>query len=226
MGVAHVALDLRLGHQGRHGVHHHHVHGAGADQGLGDLQRLLAGVGLGHIQIVHHHAQTLGIDRVQGVLGVDKGRRAAQLLGLGHHVQSDGGFTGGLRAENLDDPAPGHAAHAQGDVQIDASRGDGGDVQLHDGSLAELLFDLRKGYFKGFFLIQHSDTVLLDSCIQYTICPSFRTEFSLGKGPINNSVCDELPPQQIQGVEHGQPPDAVSVPGEMELLHLHAVGRG
>ena len=30
--VAHLALDLRPGHESRHAVHHHHVNGAGADQ--------------------------------------------------------------------------------------------------------------------------------------------------------------------------------------------------
>ena len=45
--VAHLTLDLRPGHQRRHRVHHNHVNGVGTHQGLGDLQRLLAGVRLG-----------------------------------------------------------------------------------------------------------------------------------------------------------------------------------
>ena len=188
VGVAHVALDLRLGHQGRHGVHHHHVDGAGADQGFGDLQGLLAGVRLGHVEIVHVDAQALGINRIESVLRVDEGRRAAHLLSLSHHMEGDGGLAGGLGSEDLDDPSPGDASHAQGDVEVDAARGDGGDVQiggvvpqLHDGPLAELLFDLRKGYFKGFFLIQHSDTVLLVSFFYSTINRSVRTVFSSQK---------------------------------------------
>ncbi len=47
VGVAHLALELGLGHQRGHRVDHQHVDGAGAHQHLGDLQALLAGVRLG-----------------------------------------------------------------------------------------------------------------------------------------------------------------------------------
>ena len=39
------------------------------------------------------------------MLRVDKGRLAAVLLGLGHDVEGQGGFTGGLRSVDLDDAA-------------------------------------------------------------------------------------------------------------------------
>src|SRR6185437_6555486 len=44
--IAHLAVELGLGHQGRHRVHHQHVHRARAHQRLGDLERLFAVVGL------------------------------------------------------------------------------------------------------------------------------------------------------------------------------------
>ena len=52
VGVAHLALDLRARHQGRHRVDHQvHVDGAAAHQHLGDLQGLLAVVRLRHQQV-------------------------------------------------------------------------------------------------------------------------------------------------------------------------------
>ena len=46
VAVAHVALDLGAGREGGDGVDHHDVDGAGADEHVGDLERLLTGVGL------------------------------------------------------------------------------------------------------------------------------------------------------------------------------------
>ena len=50
--VAHVALDLGARHQRRHGVDHQHVDRAGTHQRVGDLERLLAVVGLGDEEVV------------------------------------------------------------------------------------------------------------------------------------------------------------------------------
>ena len=47
------------------------------DQGLGDLQGLLAGVRLGDEQVVDVHAELAGVDGIQRVLGVHEGRHAA-----------------------------------------------------------------------------------------------------------------------------------------------------
>ena len=60
MALAHVAVDLGLGHQRRHRVDDDDVHRARAHQRLADLQRLLAGVGLGDVQLVNVDAQSLG----------------------------------------------------------------------------------------------------------------------------------------------------------------------
>ena len=56
MGVAHLALDLGPGHERGHRVDHEHVERARADQHVGDLERLLTGVGLGDQQLVDVHA--------------------------------------------------------------------------------------------------------------------------------------------------------------------------
>jgi hypothetical protein len=73
VGVAHFAVELGLGDEGGNGVDDQHVDGAGADQGLGNLQRLLAAIGLRNQQVVHIHAELFGVAGVERVLGVDKG---------------------------------------------------------------------------------------------------------------------------------------------------------
>ena len=60
--------------------------GSGANQHVGDLERLLPGVGLGDEQLVDIDPDRLGIDRVEGVLGVDEGGDPTVALGLGHDV--------------------------------------------------------------------------------------------------------------------------------------------
>ena len=114
VGVAHLALQLGLGGQRGDRVDHDDVHRAGAHQHLGDLQRLLAAVGLRHQQVVGAHAQLAGVADVQGVLGVDEGADAARPLGLAHHVQGQGGLARGLRPVDLDDAAAGQAAARRG----------------------------------------------------------------------------------------------------------------
>ena len=37
MGIAHIAVDFRLGHQSGHRIHHHHVNRVASDQGFGNL---------------------------------------------------------------------------------------------------------------------------------------------------------------------------------------------
>src|SRR3712207_79005 len=113
-----------------------------------DLQRLLAGVRLGHQQGVGVHAELLRVLGVQRVLGVDERRDAAGALGVGHGVQRDGRLAGGLRAVDLDDPATGQPADAQRDVERDGPGGDHLDggaalvTEAHDRALAELTVDL------------------------------------------------------------------------------------
>ncbi len=83
VGVAHFAVELGLGDERGDRVDDQHIDGAGADQGFSDFEGLLAAIGLRDEQIVHVHAELLGVGGVEGVLGVDKSRQAALLLRLG-----------------------------------------------------------------------------------------------------------------------------------------------
>jgi hypothetical protein len=71
--VAHLALDLGLGRQRRDRVDDDHVHRARAHQHVGDLERLLAGVGLARSAAPRVDAELLRVLRVERVLGVDEG---------------------------------------------------------------------------------------------------------------------------------------------------------
>ena len=88
--VAHLAFDLGLGYQRRHRVDHDDVHAARAHEHVGDLEPLLAGVGLGDQQVAHVHAELAGVDRVERVLGVDVGRDPARFLHLGDDLKAQG----------------------------------------------------------------------------------------------------------------------------------------
>ncbi len=159
--VAHVALNLRLRHERRDGVDHHDVHSPRPHEHVGNLQGLLAVVGLRHQQLFHLHAQLAGVVDVEGVLGVDEGRHAAELLRLGDGVQGERGLARALRTVHLDDAPPGKAADAQGDVQRDRARPDDlqvglgllRSVEAHDRALAVLLLDPDQRQLKGLLAI-------------------------------------------------------------------------
>ena len=104
------------------------VDGAGGDQLVGDLQRLLAVVGLRDQQLLGADAQLAGVADVQRVLGVDEGADAAGALGLGDRVQGQRGLPRRLGAVDLDDPAARQTAHAERHVEADGAGGD--DVDL------------------------------------------------------------------------------------------------
>ena len=83
VGVTHVALDLGARHERGDRVDDDDVHAAGSDQGLGDLERLLAGVGLADQELVDVDADVLGVAGIERVLGVDEGHDAAVALRVG-----------------------------------------------------------------------------------------------------------------------------------------------
>ena len=158
--LAHLALDLGLGRQRRHRVDDHDVDRAGAHQHVGDLQRLLAVVGLRDQQLVHVHAELARVVRVERVLGVDEGGGAAQLLHLGDHRQGQRRLAGRFRAVDLDDAAARQPADAERDVEPERAGGNHLDVlrhlgfaEPHDRALAELLLDLREGGLQGLALV-------------------------------------------------------------------------
>ena len=94
MRLAHFAIELGAGGQRGHGVDHHDVQRVAFHQRFADVQRFLAGVGLGDEQVVDVDADLLGIARIKRVLGIDEGRRAACLLGVGDHMGDERGFSG------------------------------------------------------------------------------------------------------------------------------------
>ena len=148
--VAHVAFQLLPRHQRRHRVHHHHVHCAGLNQRLRNLQRFVAAVGLRHQQVVHIHAQLARVDSIQGVLGIDERRHPALLLRFGNHVQRQRGLAARLGTKNLYYAPARHATHAQRRIQRQAAGGNHCHrnqrrslPQTHDGPFAEVLFNLR-----------------------------------------------------------------------------------
>ena len=157
--VAHLAFQFGTRHQGRHGVHDQDVDGTGAYQSVGDLQGLLAGVGLRNQQLVDVDPELLGINRIERVLGVDEGAGAAVLLSLGHAVQRHRGLAGAFRAVDLHDPTARQAADAERDVEPQGAGRDhfGLDhpilAEAHDRALAEGLLDLAESRTECFFLV-------------------------------------------------------------------------
>jgi hypothetical protein len=80
--VAHLALELGARRQRRNRIDHQHINRAGAHQRIGDLQRLLAGIGLRNQQLIEIDAELAGIDRIERMLGIDEGRRCRPSSGL------------------------------------------------------------------------------------------------------------------------------------------------
>jgi hypothetical protein len=70
------------------------------------------------------------------VLGVDERGDAPLGLGLGDHVQADGGLARTFRAVDLDDAAARDPAYAERDVHRERARRDDPDA-VHTGMLAE-----------------------------------------------------------------------------------------
>ena len=119
MAVAHFAFKLRLRHQGGDGIDNQHVNRARTHQSVGDLQSLLAGVRLRDQQLVDIDAEFAGVAGVEGVLGVDEGAGAAGFLGLGDHMQREGGFPRTFRSVNFNNPAAWQAADTKANIQTD-----------------------------------------------------------------------------------------------------------
>ena len=117
MSVSHLTLDLGTWHQCGHRVDDDDIEGAGADQHVGDLQRLLTCVWLRNQHLVDVDSECLGIDGVEGMLGIDKGGNTSISLCLGDYVQPHGGFARALRAVDLDYAPAGHTADSQSEIQ-------------------------------------------------------------------------------------------------------------
>ena len=152
MAVAHFAFDFGFGHEGGYGVDNDHVYAAGTYQRVADFQGLFAGVGLREVEFFYFNAEFAGVNRVEGVFGVDKGADTAVFLALGDGFETERGFTGGFGAEDFYDTAARQTADAE--CQVHTERAGGDDVKVffllaavhfHDRAFAEVFFDLGKG---------------------------------------------------------------------------------
>ena len=161
--VAHFALELGLGRERSDRVDDDQIDRAGTGERVHDLERLLAGVGLGDQQFLQVDAELLGVLDVERVFGIDKGAGAAELLHFGDDLQRQRGFARRLRAVDLDHTAAWQTANAQRNVQPQRAGRHDLDVlddlagaQLHDGAFAELLFNLQQRGLQGlgFFGVQ------------------------------------------------------------------------
>lgn len=177
--LAHLALDLGLGRQRGYGVDHDDIDRARTDQMVGDLERLLAVIGLRNKQLIDVHAQFPGIRAVERMLGIDKGSDAARFLRLGDRMNRERRLARRLGTEYLDHPALGVASDAERLIDRNRSRRNNRNLvdllaaHLHDRTLAEVLFDLVHYGAQHFELLRinlcffcHSYSVLyLFSCV-------------------------------------------------------------
>src|SRR5215216_5961650 len=106
MRVSHLTLYLSPRYERRHAVYHDDVEGSGAHEGIGYLEGLFAVIWLGEVEVLEVNAYSLGVGRVEGVLGVDEGSETTGPLGLGYYVQGEGGFATPFGPEDLDDTSP------------------------------------------------------------------------------------------------------------------------
>ncbi len=155
MGVAHLALELGLGHKCRHRVDHHHIDSTGAHQRVGNLQRLFARIRLGDDQVIDVDAQLLRVCRVERMFGIDEGTCATLLLGFRNDMQRQGGLARTFRAVDLDHASLRQAANPERHVETEGACRDRGDVhrlplaEAHHRALAKGAFDLAQGRIKG-----------------------------------------------------------------------------
>ena len=150
MRVAHIALELGLGHERGDRVDHDDVDRPRADEHVCDLERLLPRVGLRDEEFVDVDAQLLRVLRVERVLRVDERRDAAATLCIGDRVERDRGLARGLGPVDLDDTAARESADAERNVKRNGPARDHLDwgalvaAESHDRPFTELPIDLRQ----------------------------------------------------------------------------------
>src|SRR5581483_6894749 len=100
-------------------------------------------------QIIDVDSKLLGVSGIERVLGIDERSHTSALLCLGNDLQSNSGFAGRFRAEDLDDAPAGKASHAQCRVKRNRPGWNYGDrndrlfrSEAHDRAFTELFFDL------------------------------------------------------------------------------------
>src|SRR5262249_33145427 len=137
------------------------------DQGLEDIERLFARVGLAHEQLPDIDPERFGVVHVECMLGVDERCDAAGALGLGDRVQRERGLTARLWAEDLDHAPAWIAAAAERAIERRRAAANRWHVlgralaELHDRALAVLLFDATDGLRDCLQLLLDRHTLLL-----------------------------------------------------------------
>ena len=110
--------------QGGDGAEAEEIEGAATGEDGEDQQGVGGAGGVGEQQIGEVHAagdQRLGIDRA---LGVDQGDDPTRALGGGECGIQEGGFAGGVRAEEFGDVAARQAAEAGREIEAERAGGD------------------------------------------------------------------------------------------------------
>src|SRR3546814_1752332 len=105
MAVTHLAFDRGARDQGGDRIDEQDIDRVGAHQGIDDLERLLPRVGLRDDEVIDIDAELLGIDRIEGMLGIHESRGAALLLSFSHRVQCERRLARAFRPVDLDDAA-------------------------------------------------------------------------------------------------------------------------
>ena len=151
--VAHVALDFGLRHERGDRVDHDHVDRPRANEHVGDLERLLAVVGLREEELVGLDSELLRVGHVHRVLGVDVRRDAAGALDRRDRVERERRLAARLRAVDFDDAAARVAANAEREIEAQRPRRHRRDalvellavLEAHDRALAVLFLDACDG---------------------------------------------------------------------------------
>lgn len=92
MLITHLAFELGLRRERGDGVDDEEIDGPRPHEHLGDVERLLARVGLRDEKPRRVDADRAGVVHVERVLGVDERADAARGLGLGDGVEREGGL--------------------------------------------------------------------------------------------------------------------------------------
>ena len=87
MAVAHLTFQLGLGDECGDGVDDDQVDRIRADEDFGDLECLLAAVGLGNEKVIDIDAEFLCVFGVERMFSINERRQSADLLSLGDYVQ-------------------------------------------------------------------------------------------------------------------------------------------
>jgi hypothetical protein len=137
-----------LGHQRRDGVDDQHVDRAGAHQRVGDLERLLAGIGLAEISSSSTFDAELASRSSDRARARRRRRRQVppDFWASAMHMQRQRGLARAFRPVDLDDAAarqirrcPSAMSRPREPVEIASDLGDGGArAELHDRAFAEV----------------------------------------------------------------------------------------